>query len=72
VPVIGSAIPALTELVRDNVNGRLHPAGNAPALAAILKELAANPERVGEWRSNLTSVRTMDDVTADYLAMYAA
>jgi glycosyltransferase involved in cell wall biosynthesis len=72
VPVIGSAIPALTELVRDNVNGRLYPAGNARALAAILKELAANPERVEEWRSNLTSVRTMDDVTADYLAMYAA
>jgi glycosyltransferase involved in cell wall biosynthesis len=72
VPVIGSAIPALSELVRDGVNGRLYPAGNARALAAILKELAANPERVDEWRSNLSAVRTMDDVTADYLTMYAA
>ena len=33
---------------------------------------AVHPERVEEWRSNLTSVRTMDDVTADYLAIYAA
>jgi len=72
VPVIGSAIPALSELVRDGVNGRLYPAGNARALAAVLKDLAANPERVDEWRSNLSVVRTMDDVTADYLAMYAA
>ena len=72
VPVIGSAIPALSELVRDGVNGRLYPPGNARALAAILKDLAANPERVDEWRSNLSAVRTMDDVTADYLAMYAA
>jgi len=72
VPVVGSAIPALSELVRDDVNGRLYPAGDVRALAAILKELAANPARVDEWRSNLTPVRTMDDVAADYLAMYAA
>ena len=72
VPVIGSAIPALSELVRDNVNGRLYPPRDARALAAILEELAENPGRVDEWRSNLSPVRTMDDVTADYLAMYAA
>jgi glycosyltransferase involved in cell wall biosynthesis len=72
VPVIGSAIPALSELVRDDVNGRLYPAGDARALAAILKELVANPARVDEWRSNLSPPRTMDDVTADYLAMYVA
>ena len=72
VPVIGSAIPALSELVRDNVNGRLFPMGDARALAAILTDLAANPERVGQWRGNLGPVRTMDDVAADYLAMYAA
>jgi glycosyltransferase involved in cell wall biosynthesis len=72
VPVIGSAIPALSELVRDDVNGRLYPPGDARALAAILSDLAANPDRVSEWRSNLSPVRTMDDVTADYLAVYAA
>jgi len=70
ITIVATGIENL--LVRDNVNGRLYPAGNARALAAILKELAANPKRVEEWRSNLTSVRTMDDVTADYLAMYAA
>jgi glycosyltransferase involved in cell wall biosynthesis len=72
VPVIGSAIPALSELVRDDVDGRLYPPGNARALAAILADLAANPERVDDWRRNLSPVRTMDDVTADYLAVYVA
>ncbi len=72
VPAIGSDIPALSELVRDRVNGRLYPAGDARALALILRELAANPDLVNQWRSSLPKVRTMDDVTRDYLAMYAA
>jgi glycosyltransferase involved in cell wall biosynthesis len=72
VPVIGTNIPALSELVRDRENGRLFRPGDARALAAILKELAAQPDIVNQWRSNLPPVRTMDDVTRDYLAMYGA
>jgi glycosyltransferase involved in cell wall biosynthesis len=72
VPVIGSDIPALSELIRHNIDGALHPAGDARALAAILLELAAHPETVDTWRARLQGVRTMDDVTRDYLEMYAA
>ena len=72
VPVIGTNIPALSELVRDRENGRLFRPGDARALAAILKDLAAQPDIVNQWRSNLPPVRTMDDVTRDYLAMYGA
>ena len=72
VPVIGSDIPALSELVRDRVNGRLYPAGDARALADLLMELAAEPGLVDRWRAGLPTVRTMDDVTRDYLALYAA
>jgi glycosyltransferase involved in cell wall biosynthesis len=72
VPVIGTDIPALSELVRDGVNGRLYRPGDTRALAAILKELAAQPEIVNHWRTSLPYVRTMDDVTRDYLLMYAA
>ena len=72
VPAIGSDIPALSELVRDRVNGRLYPAGDARALAGILKELASNPDLVNQWRASLPCVRTMDDVTRDYLELYAA
>ena len=71
VPVIGSDIPALSELVRNRVNGALCPAGNPKALADLFTELAANPDLVNEWRANLPVVRTMDDVTNDYLGVYA-
>ena len=72
VPVIGSDIPALSELVRDRVNGRLYPSGDVRALAEILKDLAGDRTLVEQWRANLPAVRTMDDVTRDYLALYAA
>jgi glycosyltransferase involved in cell wall biosynthesis len=72
VPVIGTDIPALSELVRDGENGRLFRPGDVRALAGILKDLAARPDIINEWRANLPLVRTMDDVTRDYLAMYAA
>ncbi len=72
VPVIGTDIPALSEIVRDRENGRLFRPGDVRALAAILKDLAAQPDIVNQWRANLPMVRTMDDVTRDYLEMYAA
>ena len=72
VPVIGSNIPALSELVRDGVDGRLYRSGDVRALASILRDLASRPELVNEWRQQLPPVRTMDDVARDYLAMYSA
>ena len=68
--MIGSDIPALSELVRDRANGRLYASGDVHALAGILRDLAANPGLVNQWRASLPDVRTMDDVTSDYLAMY--
>ena len=72
VPVIGSAVPGLTEIVRDGVNGRLVPMGDWRALAAALRDVAKDPTVVDRWRLALPSVRTMDDVTRDYLELYAA
>jgi glycosyltransferase involved in cell wall biosynthesis len=71
VPVIGSNIPALSELVRDGIDGRLYAAGDAAALAAILRELASAPHIVNRWRASLPAPRSMDDVARDYLEMYA-
>ena len=42
------------------------------SMADILKELAGEPNLVDRWRASLPAVRTMDDVTRDYLALYAA
>jgi glycosyltransferase involved in cell wall biosynthesis len=72
VPVVGTDVPGISEIVNDGVTGRLVAPGNACALAAVFAELAADPGVIDRWRAALPSVRTMDDVTNDYLEMYAA
>jgi glycosyltransferase involved in cell wall biosynthesis len=72
-PVIGSRIGGLAELVTDGVNGRLTPPGDVAALARVLREIAADPTgTVDTWRRALPRVRTMDNIAADYLALYRA
>lgn len=71
VPVIGSDLPGLSEIVRDGVDGRLVPAGDWRALAALFSELAAEPSLVTAWQAALGPVRTMDDVAQEYMLMYA-
>jgi len=72
-PVIGTQIGGLAELVTDGVNGRLVAPGDWRALASLLAEIAADPgSSVDRWRCALPTPRTMDDVTADYLELYAA
>jgi glycosyltransferase involved in cell wall biosynthesis len=71
VPVIGTDLPGLSEIVRDHVDGRLVPARNWRALATLFRDLAHDPGQVARWRDALPAdVRTMDDVTADYLELY--
>ena len=72
-PVIGARIGGLAELVIDGVNGRLIPPGDWRGLAACLQEAASDPAAtVDRWRAAVPPVRTMDEIAADYLALYAA
>jgi glycosyltransferase involved in cell wall biosynthesis len=71
-PVVGSRIGGLAELIT-NANGCLVPPGDAAALAAAIRAIAADPTAtVARWRRALTPPRTMDDVARDTLAMYQA
>jgi glycosyltransferase involved in cell wall biosynthesis len=72
VPVVGTNVPGISEIVTDGVTGRLVASGNPRALAVAFAELAADPGLIDRWRAALSPVRTMDDVTSDYLGMYAA
>jgi glycosyltransferase involved in cell wall biosynthesis len=72
VPVVGTNVPGISEIVTDGVTGRLVAPGDPRALAAVFAELAADPGTIDRWRATLPAVRTMDDVTNDYLEMYAA
>lgn len=75
-PVVGTRIGGLAELVQDGpegANGRLVSPGDRRALAAVLREIAADPAgTVDRWRRHLPAARTMDEIAADYLALYQA
>ena len=72
-PVMGTRIGGLAELVSDGVNGRLVPPGDWRALAAVLTALGRDGAgTVDLWRRRLPPARTMDQIAADYLLVYAA
>jgi glycosyltransferase involved in cell wall biosynthesis len=70
-PVIGTRIGGLAEIVEDGVNGRLVEAGDWRALADVLRTIGRDRAVVDTWRRGIGPVRTMDDVAADYEALYA-
>ncbi|MGH9347687.1 MAG: glycosyltransferase family 4 protein [Vicinamibacterales bacterium] len=70
-PVLGTRIGALAEMITDGVNGRLVKPGDHRALArAILAVAADRAGTLDTWRRHLPPVRTMADVTRDYLELY--
>lgn len=70
-PVVGTRIGGLAELVTDGVDGRLVAPGDWHALAAVLREMADDSVgTIDRWRRAVPPARTMDEVTADYLALY--
>jgi glycosyltransferase involved in cell wall biosynthesis len=72
-PVIGTRIGGLAEIVTDGVNGRLVAPGDWRALAAVIHDIVRDPAgTVDQWRRLLPPARTFDDVTREYLSLYAA
>jgi glycosyltransferase involved in cell wall biosynthesis len=72
-PVVGTRIGGLAELVTDGVNGRLVAPGDWRALSAVVRDMVADPAgTIDQWRRSLPAPRTFDDVTREYLSLYAA
>lgn len=70
VPVLGSDLGGIRELVKDGFNGRLlrH---DAPAdWARAFCDLAESPETLEHWRSGIGPVRTMREVAAQTRQVY--
>jgi glycosyltransferase involved in cell wall biosynthesis len=71
VPVIASRISALGELFDDGAGGAHVVPGDANAIASLINELAASPERLAEWRARLPRVRSMAEHAAEIDHIYA-
>jgi glycosyltransferase involved in cell wall biosynthesis len=70
-PVIGSRLPALSEIVSHEHNGLLHAPFDWQELASCLERIACEPALIERWRQCLPQVRTQDQIAADYLALYS-
>jgi glycosyltransferase involved in cell wall biosynthesis len=72
-PIMASRVGNLAEIVDDGGNGQLVEPGNIERWSDALARAAANPAAtIDRWRAGLRQPRTMDDIAADYLALYAA
>ena len=72
-PVIASRVGNLVEIIEDGVNGQLVEPNDLTEWTAALSRAASDPAAtIDQWRRALRPQRTMDDVAADYLTMYAA
>lgn len=70
VPVVGSRLGGIAELVRDGVDGMLFEPGNAIELAEILHGLSSDRDWLHSLQSNVQSPRTMADLARDTRSLY--
>jgi glycosyltransferase involved in cell wall biosynthesis len=70
VPVLGSRLGGIAELVRDGVDGVLVEAADVNAWSAALRRLATQPEVLPRLRKGVRPPRTMDAAAAEMAALY--
>ena len=70
-PIIASRVGNLAEIVDDGENGQLVAPGCIEDWSHVLMNAALDPAAIDRWRHALRPQRTMDDVAADYLSIYA-
>ena len=72
IPVICSDIGGMAEKVRPGLDGWHIPVGSAPELAALLRGLAAAPERLAAMRATIRPPAPSQTAVAEHLAAYDA
>ena len=70
VPVLGSRLGGLAELVRDEVDGVLVPAAEGAAWSAALRRLSAEPDLLTHLRRGIKPPRTMYAAAEEMAALY--
>jgi glycosyltransferase involved in cell wall biosynthesis len=70
VPVLGSRIGALTERVRDGVDGLLAPAGEVAAWSETLQRLSEAPAKLAQLRAGIQPVVSLEQHVDAILELY--
>lgn len=70
LPVIGSRLGGIAELVRDGIDGLLFEPGNSQELASILHNIVSDRTLLQRLKQNVRPPRTMKHVAQDTLALY--
>lgn len=70
IPVIGSRLGGIAELVKDGVDGLLFEPGNSQELALIIRRLVTEKKLISSLKANIGPPRTMADLARDTLTMY--
>jgi glycosyltransferase involved in cell wall biosynthesis len=70
IPVLGSRLGGIAELVEHGQNGLLVEASSTPAWAEALKQIAQEPGLLPQLRAGIASPRTMETASREMLALY--
>lgn len=70
VPVVGSNLGGIREMVRDQIDGLLVPHADIEAWKNALSQLASYPLLLQQLRENILPVRTMRDTARDMVNLY--
>lgn len=69
-PVIGSDVAGISEVIGENVNGRLFKVGSAPALATVLNDLLQSPAQLIKMAKQAIPAKDIRRYVADLLEVY--
>jgi glycosyltransferase involved in cell wall biosynthesis len=70
LPIVAAAIGAMSEKIRDGIDGRLFPPGDAPALQTLLHQLATDPTPLTAYHHAIPPVRTTAQHLQELEAVY--
>lgn len=71
-PIVRSESRGMEHVIQDRVNGRTFPYGDAGALAAVIREIVAEPEVISRWRSALPPIGSDDEYAARLETVFSA
>jgi glycosyltransferase involved in cell wall biosynthesis len=72
IPVVGTNVAGITELVRDGVNGLLFPRGDEAALVACLKRFIDEPDVWTRLHENIEPVKSIENNGAELEELYVS